>query len=171
MIVLMAGLPGTGKSTLARAFAARNGAQILDKDKIRAAAIPQTEIEYSTKQDDQVLQWMLDECESHLRAQPNQIFLLDGRPFSKTYQVDQVVNYAKSIDTPWRIIECVCPEILALQRIQADTNHLARNRDAQLYNKIKASFQPIHHRKLTLDTSNSLATNIQQMERYLAAAK
>ena len=172
MIVLMAGLPGTGKSTIARAFAERNGARVLDKDAIRAAVIPEAELKYSTQQDDQVMQWMLDECECYLRAQPSQIFLLDGRPFSKTYQVDAVVNQAIAINTPWRIVECVCPEPLALQRIEADVaarKHVARNRDAELYRKIKANFQPIHRPKLVIDTSSSLTSCIQQMERYLAA--
>ena len=37
MIVIMAGLPGTGKSTLARALAQRLAGAVLDKDEIRAA--------------------------------------------------------------------------------------------------------------------------------------
>ena len=37
MIVIMAGLPGTGKSTLAQALAQRLPGAVLDKDAIRAA--------------------------------------------------------------------------------------------------------------------------------------
>jgi predicted kinase len=35
MIVLMAGLPGTGKTTLAHELAARTSGRVLDKDRIR----------------------------------------------------------------------------------------------------------------------------------------
>ena len=37
MIVLMAGLPGTGKTTLARELAQRTQGALLSKDEIRAA--------------------------------------------------------------------------------------------------------------------------------------
>ena len=52
MIVLMAGLPGTGKSTLARELAARTSGRVLSKDEIRHAIFLPDEIEYSTRQDD-----------------------------------------------------------------------------------------------------------------------
>jgi len=169
MIVMMAGLPGTGKSTLARALAARVGGKVLDKDVIRATLFSPKLIVYSTKQDDLVVQQMLDEAHSILRIHPDQVVILDGRPFSKKYQVDAVVNFAKQIKTPWRIIECVCPEPLALQRIETDATHVARNRDAKLYHGVKAHFQPIRRRKLVLDTSASLTANLDQMERHLSA--
>ena len=52
MIVIMAGLPGTGKSTLARALAQRLPGAVLDKDAIRAALFQPAYVEYSPAQDD-----------------------------------------------------------------------------------------------------------------------
>ena len=52
MIVLMAGLPGTGKSTLARELAARTSGRVLSKDEIRHAIFLPEEIEFSSAQDD-----------------------------------------------------------------------------------------------------------------------
>ena len=48
MIILMAGLPGCGKTTLAQAIAARIGGTLLNKDDIRAALFTPAQIEYST---------------------------------------------------------------------------------------------------------------------------
>jgi predicted kinase len=52
MIVIMAGLPGTGKSTVARSLAQRLPAAVLDKDIIRAALFSAAHVEYSSEQDD-----------------------------------------------------------------------------------------------------------------------
>jgi adenylylsulfate kinase-like enzyme len=51
--VLLAGLPATGKSTLARALAERlEGAAVLDKDRVRAALFPGDMVDYTTEQDE-----------------------------------------------------------------------------------------------------------------------
>src|SRR5258708_1848329 len=52
MIVIMAGLPGTGKSTLARALSQCLPAAVLDKDSIRASLFQPAYVEYSRLQDD-----------------------------------------------------------------------------------------------------------------------
>jgi predicted kinase len=169
VIVMMAGLPGSGKSTLARALAQRLGGMVLDKDLVRANVFPPNLIEYSSRQDDFVVQLMLDEAEHVLRVQPARIIFLDGRPFSKKYQVDAVVEFAKRIGTPWRIVECVCPEELTLRRLKTDRNHIAGNRDAELYHKVKADFQKIRRRKLVVRTTLRLETCVKKVEGYLHA--
>jgi adenylylsulfate kinase len=169
MIVMMAGLPGSGKSTLARAVAERVGGLVLDKDLVRARVFPAKAIEYSTKQDDIVVQLMLEEAESVLRVQPDRIIFLDGRPFSKKYQIDGVVEFAERIGTPWRIVECVCPEKVALERLRADDKHVAANRDAGLYRRIKGGFQAIRRRKLMVETTLQLAACLKKVEMYLKA--
>jgi predicted kinase len=52
MLIAMAGLPGTGKSTLAHHLADACASIVLDKDSIRAALFPIDQVEYSTRQDD-----------------------------------------------------------------------------------------------------------------------
>jgi predicted kinase len=118
MIVLMAGLPGTGKSTLARALASRLDGSVLSKDEIRHAIFSPAEVEYSTAQDDFVMQVMLEAAAWILKKKAGRTVFLDGRTFSRRYQIDQVIAVAGDLKQPWTILECVCSEESARSRIE-----------------------------------------------------
>jgi len=93
----MAGLPGAGKTTLARELAAHTGGRVLNKDEIRHALFAPEEIEYSSRQDDFCLHVMLETAEQLLEREPGRIVFLDGRTFSRRYQIDNVLNAAASL--------------------------------------------------------------------------
>src|SRR5213078_144559 len=86
MLILMAGLPGTGKSTLSQALAAELGGTVLDKDQIRATLFPAADIEYSTEQDDFCMAILLKVAGYLFRKNPERRIFLDGRTFSRSYQ-------------------------------------------------------------------------------------
>jgi predicted kinase len=165
MIILMAGLPGTGKSTLASELAARTSGRILSKDELRHAIFLPQEIEYSSPQDDFCLQVMLQTAGYLLSKNPALPLFLDGRPFSRRYQIENVVTAADSFHQPWRILECVCSEETARRRLANDAEagaHPARNRDHQLYLDVKSRFEEILHPKNVIDTDRPLETCVQQ---------
>lgn len=162
MLIIMAGLPGTGKSTLSRALAAELNGTVLDKDEIRAALFPATDIEYSTEQDDFCMAVMLKVAGYLFRKDPARIVFLDGRTFSRNYQLRRATGYAEALGQPWQILECVCSEQSARQRLTQETDHLAANRSFELYLEVKARFEEITLPKTVIDTDQPLATCVQR---------
>jgi adenylylsulfate kinase len=165
MIVLLAGLPGTGKTALARELAQRTAGRVLSKDEFRHAIFAPEEIEYSSRQDDFCLQLMLQTAGYLLSRNPSLTIIFDGRPFSRRYQIDNVLHAATSLHQPWRIIECVCSEETVRTRLEGDARnggHPAGNRDYSLYLAVKERFEEIVHPKVVIDTGQELEVCIQQ---------
>ncbi len=163
MLILMAGLPGTGKSTLARQLALALPALILDKDPIRAALFAPERIEYATAQDDFCMSIMLQVAEYLLDQDTATNVILDGRTFSRRYQVEMVADLAARLRQPLRIIECVCADASAQRRLEQDAargSHVAGNRNFALYQAIQARFEPIEGPKLIVNTDEDLQSCI-----------
>jgi predicted kinase len=170
LIVLFAGLPGTGKSTLGEAVAHATGGHILNKDRIRAALFGPNQISYSREQDDFCQTIMLQSADFLLQRGVSVPFILDGRTFSRRYQIEAIRTFADERKLALAIIECICSDELAKARLEADQSagiHLAANRSFRLYQSLKAQFEPIAGPKLTLDTAEPIDQLVEQCLRYL----
>jgi adenylylsulfate kinase len=93
------------------------------------------------------------------------VIFLDGRPFSRRYQIENVLGAAASLQQPWRILECVCSDETARRRLAADAvngAHPAGNRDYQLYLEVKSRFEAIAHPKTVIDTEQPFESCVTQ---------
>lgn len=167
MLVMFAGLPGTGKSALARALASLLGAAVLDKDVIRAALFEPGRVEYSQEQDDFCQELMLQTVGWLLAKDPALYVFLDGRTFSREYQRRRVMDSGYS----WALIECVCDEQTALDRVAAQPDHPAKNRTAALYREVARAWEPIPAPKLTVNTDEPLEACVTRAVAYITAAR
>jgi predicted kinase len=168
LLIAMAGLPGTGKSTLASALAEALPAVVLDKDKLRSGFFPPERIEYSRAQDDYVFELLLKAAEYNLKR--GRHVILDGRTFTRRYQVERVALFAGELKADLRIIECVCPEKVALARLARDAetgDHPAGNRSVELYQSIKTEADPITIGHLTLETNQDPQVLVGKCLEYL----
>src|SRR6266496_4390559 len=151
ILIAMAGLPGTGKSTLAQQMAHALSGTVVDKDTIRAVLFPPAGY--------------------ILRKDPHQHVILDGRTFSHRYQVEAVKDVAARLKTHLKIIECICSDEVARQRLRgvgtAEIKHLAGNRDYALYLAIKARFEEIDEPKLLVNTEDEPQHCLEQCLSYI----
>ncbi len=170
MLIVMAGLPGTGKSTVARRLSQILRAPVLDKDAIRAALFRPEDIEYSRQQDDLCVEIALQVAAFLLRRRQNRPVILDGRTFSRSEDVTHLLDAAQTMSAQVVFIECVCSEETALQRLEQDQmtgTHPAKNRGIALYRHLRATADPLTTPHLSVNTEEPLDDVITACLAYL----
>jgi predicted kinase len=167
--VLLAGLPATGKSTLAQALLPHlTNTTVLDKDRVRAALFPNGMTDYSSEQDDLCMHAMLSAAAYITQHRQADFIFFDGRTFSRRSQIDIVLQAADTAGATWRILHLTCSDEAASRRLHAvDTSHPAGNRDIDLYRRMKAGFEPIPYTKLDLDTTDGVESLLSRVLEYL----
>lgn len=172
MIVQLAGLPGTGKSSLAAALRAHlgHGCLVLDKDRVRAALYEASgHVTYSRDQDDFVVTLLHQAAREHLTRQPDATVILE-RTCTRTYQIDDVVRLAAGLHQPLAIIRCWCPAPVARARLDADQQqgqHPAADRSFALYQRLQATADRINAPALHLRTDTAAAQILAAAVAYL----
>ena len=170
--VLCAGLPGTGKTTLARALAESCNAAVLDKDRVRAALFPGPVTDYSESQDQLCLRAMMTAAVYLTERNRVDYIFFDGRTFSIRAHIDEVLLAATQAGAGWRILYVTCSDAVAEQRLaRNDPAHPAQNRDAALYRKLKQLADPILQAHLQVDTTGGIERGqVAAVQAYLAAS-
>jgi predicted kinase len=135
---------------------------ILSKDIIRHTLFESRDVEYSTEQDDFCMDVMLETAAYILRRHADRTVILDGRTFSKRYQIERVIKFTERLQQPWRIFECICSDDTARRRLDAQQDHPAGNRDFDLYLRVKSDFEEIRFPKTLLDTDQPLEQGVQR---------
>jgi adenylylsulfate kinase len=174
MLIVMAGLPGTGKSTIAARLARAVDAVVLSKDAVRSALFPQPVLDYS-RAEDNIAMAAIYHAAAYIRlTSPERAVILDGRTFLRAEQVRDLLGFAASVNEVPHIIECVCDDGVARQRLEDDLargEHPAGNRTFDLYRARRAAAEPIAVPRLVLDTGEtSLDECVERCLVYLKTA-
>ena len=153
VIVVLTGLPGAGKSTLARALASRLAdARVLDKDVVRDALFGPCD--YTATESQVSVSAMLDAARYHLGRGRTVIF--DGMTFARRQYLEAVAALGDEVDVGVAVIVCDVPLDVAISRVTADAGHLAVNRNADIVRRVAAEMEEPDGDYLTLDTTAPL---------------
>jgi|SRR5215470_3019864 len=172
MIIGMAGLPGTGKTTLAVELTQHLTPTplLLSKDLLRHALFGPDHTRYTREQDDFCIDKLLDTATWQWHHSPATTVILDGRTWSQTYQLHRLRTFAADQHQHLLLIECVCNTALAIARLTRDHargDHPADNRTPELHHQLAAAADPISEPKLVLNTQQPIAVNIETILRHL----
>lgn len=155
MLVIFRGLPGTGKTHLVRGLIrARPQLLVLSRDTIRKGLIarPTFAPEEKTLVDD-----MLTAMAGFLLERGKDV-VIDGMALSSAHRVEELARAAEIRGSQVLIVECVCAEATALERLQRDHGaHPAGDRGEALYREMKARWEPIERPIITVDTGGDIA--------------
>ncbi|HYA35032.1 MAG TPA: AAA family ATPase [Candidatus Binataceae bacterium] len=163
--IVVCGMSGTGKSTVARAIRHRLGFEIINSDVVRKriAGLSTTtrhdggyaEGIYTSEFNERTYRAMLDEARALLEE--NRGVILDAT-FRDCAERAHVVELVSLAGAPILFVECRCPQDVALERIRARTNEGADVSDAttQVYMRQRAEFIALNEiadaNRMTVDT-------------------
>jgi predicted kinase len=172
MIIALAGLPGTGKTTLAHQLVRHiPGALLLSKDRLRYALFGTEHTTYTCDQDDHCVQTLFATAVWQWRHAPATTVVLDGRTWLRAGQLQQLRGFAAEHRQPLLLLECVCRADICHARLAEDHRrgrHPAGNRTPALHQALAAAAEPITGPKLLLDTQQPVTANIETVLRHLA---
>ncbi|NCB66587.1 MAG: ATP-binding protein [Bacilli bacterium] len=172
MLIGFAGLPGSGKSYFAK-YLVKSYPQfiVLDKDTVRSMLFPGKLTDYTSEQDDLCIDIILQAVRYLFVHHPETHVIIDGRTFSKRYQVEHVCSEAKKSGIPVCFVEFICnDEAMVQERIERQNgDHPAKNRDFALFQKMKKESDPLSVPHLTLysDGTQPMADRVSAFLRYI----
>lgn len=152
-VVVLAGLPGTGKSTLAARLAEALDAPLFDKDRVREALFGPRHVRYERVQDDFVVACLVEAARHAAQSGLSRFAILDGRTFSAAGQLAELRAALAERGLAQRTIELTADPATARTRVEAQRGHPAADRGPELYDRLAARAVPIPGPKLVLDSA------------------
>lgn len=149
MILVICGLPGVGKSTLAYSLAPLIGATVLSSDKIRKELFPSPT--YSQFERKLVYDVMII-IAKYLRD-AGVSCILDAT-FNRENSRSEVRQRLGLGDAEFQIIECVCPEEVARSRLESRKDDYS-DATTTVYSNMKKIYEPVRTAHITIDTTRS----------------
>jgi hypothetical protein len=175
ILVLVMGLPGTGKTSVAKKISQRIDAKKIDNDKVKRKIVPKllgSKFEWYLKTRrrfpfytrKKVYEAMLFETKNHLNKNKNVV--CTGSFYSKKLR-EIFYDFLISQNIEFYIVNVVCPENIlkkriAKRQIRAKKEEIIATWD--IYKKEKSLWQPIEEKHVIIDSSKDIN---EQVDKFL----
>lgn len=171
-LIVFAGLPGTGKTSLARALARELRSTYLDKDTIKDCAMRLT-AEMGLEQGARLAGALSYELLVDLARDNLTLGLPVVVDSPAAYQVfrDKVKSLARTLKADLKLIECICTdERMLRERVEHRGRDLPayRTRDWATFQQDQGRFERLTDPRLIVDTAESQAVNLRKIQTYLS---
>ena len=174
-LIVFAGAPGVGKSTLARAVARELGAAYLDKDTIKDAALA---LAREMKLDNLgqfagALSYTLLIPLARDNLTLGAHVVIDSPAGYRAFQ-DAVEELVRAVRVSFKLIECITTdEALLRERIERRGAELPehRVRDWDAYQQARERMERLSGPRLVVDTAEAAQTNLKKIMNALGAAE
>jgi predicted kinase len=149
MLIIVCGLPGTGKTTLAKRIADETSSFLLNTDTIRKRVI--YDPRYTEKEKEMIYELLFEMAEKFLLTGKNVV--LDGTFYRKDLR-ERAGEIAEKAKSEFRVIEVRCREDV-VRKMMKERRKKGSESDADfaVYRKLKKEFEPVREKHLVLDTS------------------
>ncbi|OCW57051.1 AAA family ATPase [Hoeflea olei] len=158
-LVLLVGLPGVGKTTLANALAEPLGAEIVSRDQIRDSIFPKIYLDYSREQNEvatntlyRVLAYLLAHCKPDC-------LIIDGKPFSRAHEIRDVLELAGQHGAVVKVVHCDAPLDVIRARLGRRQDEAANSRAGRTPEKaerVHREFEPIAVDHIRVDMTHPI---------------
>jgi predicted kinase len=147
MIIIICGLPGVGKTTLAKELAPLVNAVLLSTDKIRKELFSRPT--YGRGERKLIYDVMILIAKYLHKAGINCILDATFTRESSRLEIKKKLGLASK---DFHIIECICPEDIVILRLR-QRKHDYSDADFSVYEKMKRIYEPVNEEHITIDTS------------------
>jgi predicted kinase len=156
-LVVQCGLPGVGKSTVAREIADRLGTERIRSDAVRAELFDDPT--YDRAEKERVYTTMLERARAALDA--GKPAVLDAT-YERRYHRDQVATLAAAIGADLTLVRVVCDEAVARRRIRERRDDPSEA-DVSVYENARERFEPLERDHAVVDNSGDLSATRRQV--------
>jgi predicted kinase len=166
MLILICGLPATGKSTVSRQLTKKIKGEVLRTDIIRKKLIENPK--YTVKEKNLIYRALFLITDYLLKQDVNVI--LDGT-FYKDALRKEAARIAKKRGKKFFLIETRCPEDLVLKRLGKREQNLRSPSDADVsvYYKIKGLFEAISDDHIVIETGWNIKNSMKEVLEQIKA--